>query len=134
MCWDHVVSTDLVHWKKLPPAVCPTPGWYDADGCFSGAVELDAESGLPVILYTGVYLKTNEVAVKNLGMPPPECDLQLKFVESQVAAVPADPGEGMVMTHAVCCEPVCCVVTFVVDRVVGPQSCFGWQCRDSVQV
>lgn len=36
LCWDHVVSTDLVHWRKLPPALVPTPDWYDADGAFSG--------------------------------------------------------------------------------------------------
>jgi hypothetical protein len=36
LCWDHVVSDDLVHWKNLPPAVVPTPGGPDADGCFSG--------------------------------------------------------------------------------------------------
>lgn len=30
------MSTDLVHWRKLPPALVPTPDWYDADGAFSG--------------------------------------------------------------------------------------------------
>jgi sucrose-6-phosphate hydrolase SacC (GH32 family) len=34
---DHLVSNDLVTWKHLPPAIIPTPGWYDADGCFSGS-------------------------------------------------------------------------------------------------
>jgi hypothetical protein len=39
-----------------------------------------------------VYLKTNEEAVAALGLPPPEHDLRLRFVETQLAAVPADPG------------------------------------------
>ena len=69
--WDHVVSDDLVTWTKLPPAIAPTPGWFDADGCFSGDVTVDPETGAPVILYTGVYLRSNADAVGRLGLPPP---------------------------------------------------------------
>lgn len=36
LCWAHSVSDDLVTWRNLPPAVMPTPGGLDADGCFSG--------------------------------------------------------------------------------------------------
>jgi beta-fructofuranosidase len=34
--WAHAVSEDLVRWRRLPPALAPTPGSPDADGCFSG--------------------------------------------------------------------------------------------------
>jgi len=36
VCWGHVSSSDLVTWQHHPPALCPTPGGADADGCFSG--------------------------------------------------------------------------------------------------
>lgn len=40
----------------------------------------------------GVYLKSNAAAVAALGLPPPHLDLGLRFVETQLAAVPEDPG------------------------------------------
>jgi beta-fructofuranosidase len=38
--WDHVVSRDLVHWERLPYALTPTPGTPDADGCFTGSIQV----------------------------------------------------------------------------------------------
>lgn len=67
----------------------PTPGSLDADGCFSGCATVDTD-GTPVLLYTGVRLRTNPDAQPP---PPPECDLHLPFIESQLYAVPRDPGE-----------------------------------------
>jgi hypothetical protein len=32
--WGHSVSEDLVRWEHLPPALVPTPGSLDQDGCF----------------------------------------------------------------------------------------------------
>lgn len=83
------MSTDLIHWQHLPHAVVPTAGTLDADGCFSGCATVDTD-GTPVILYTGVRLRTNADAQP---LPPPECDLQLPFIEAQLYAVPRDPGE-----------------------------------------
>ena len=50
--WAHVASSDLVHWRDLPPALEPTPGTSDEGGCWSGSVGI--ADGRPVILYTGV--------------------------------------------------------------------------------
>lgn len=87
LCWDHVTSTDLVHWERCPVAICPTGGWYDADGCFSGSVQVDPETTVPVLFYTGVWLKSNP----HCGpAPPQEYDIGLRFVEHQLMAVPED--------------------------------------------
>ncbi|KAK9821729.1 hypothetical protein WJX81_006531 [Elliptochloris bilobata] len=64
----------------------PTPGGLDADGCFSGCCVVDTDD-TPTILYTGVRLRSNPDCP---DLPPPECDLNLPFVESQLAAVPED--------------------------------------------
>ena len=49
---------------------------------------LDSD-GTPVLLYTGVRLRSNTEAGP---LPPPEQDLGMVWVESQLAAVPEDPG------------------------------------------
>ena len=87
--WGHAVSEDMVTWHHLPPALVPSPGGHDADGCFSGCAVIGSD-GLPVLLYTGVRLRSNAEAGPP---PPPEHDLQLPFVESQLAAVPESPGD-----------------------------------------
>lgn len=89
LVWGHSVSSDLIHWQHLPHAVVPTAGSLDADGCFSGCATIDTD-GTPILLYTGVRLRTNPDAQPP---PPPECDLHLPFIESQLYAVPRDPGE-----------------------------------------
>ena len=52
MHWAHATSPDMIHWKHLPVALAPTPGWADADGCFTGSAVDDR--GTATILYTGV--------------------------------------------------------------------------------
>jgi beta-fructofuranosidase len=58
--WAHAVSTDLVHWERLPIALAPGPGDYDAEGIWSGCVA-DAD-GTPAALYTGHPSQTQCVA------------------------------------------------------------------------
>ncbi len=82
--WGHAISRDLVHWQHLPPALLPSPGGNDADGCFSGCCVVDSD-GTPTILYTGVRLRSNPECGP---LPPAECDLNLPFVESQLSATP----------------------------------------------
>lgn len=52
MHWAHATSPDMIHWRREPIALAPTPGGPDQDGCFTGtAVVAD---GKPTFLYTGV--------------------------------------------------------------------------------
>jgi sucrose-6-phosphate hydrolase SacC (GH32 family) len=91
--WGHAYSEDLVHWDHLPPALVPSPGWVDADGCFSGCCVLD-DCGKPMILYTGVRLRSNH----EVGpLPPCDQDLGMVFIESQCAAVPADEDDELLV-------------------------------------
>jgi Glycosyl hydrolases family 32 N-terminal domain len=82
LVWGHAISSDMVHWEHLPPALRPTPGQLDADGCFSGCCTVD-EAGVPTIMYTGVRLRSNQ---DSGPLPPAECDLQLPFIETQLLA------------------------------------------------
>eukprot|EP00775_Hariotina_reticulata_P002344 gene2344-2651_t len=93
LVWGHAISTDLVHWEHLPHAIVPTAKTLDADGCFSGCATIDTD-GTPVLLYTGVRLRTNPDAQP---LPPPECDLQLPFIESQLYATPSNQDDPLLV-------------------------------------
>eukprot|EP01046_Picozoa_sp_COSAG06_P029642 COSAG06_NODE_2762_length_6327_cov_5.664740_8_plen_268_part_00 len=51
--WDHVVSKDLVHWKRLPSPVRPGTAWYDSHGSFDGSAAILPGRG-PVILVDNI--------------------------------------------------------------------------------
>ncbi|WP_165250875.1 GH32 C-terminal domain-containing protein [Paludisphaera soli] len=51
-CWGHAVSTDLVDWTFLPPALVPQPEDKDV-GIFSGNAFLDKD-GVPTLCWFGV--------------------------------------------------------------------------------
>lgn len=51
--WGHSVSSDLVHWEHLPPALAPEPG-PDQVGCWSGCTVTDGE--VVTAIYTGEQL------------------------------------------------------------------------------
>jgi beta-fructofuranosidase len=81
MHWAHAVSPDMIHWRHLPVALAPTPGWDDADGCFTGsAVDND---GTAAILYTGVKSVAEERATLRDGAH--------NFREAQCLATSTDP-------------------------------------------
>jgi beta-fructofuranosidase len=50
--WAHATSPDMVHWRREPIALAPTPGGPDAEGCWTGTAAV--VEGKPTFLYTGV--------------------------------------------------------------------------------
>lgn len=48
--WGHAVSSDLVHWETLPPALEPSE-WYDSYGCYSGSAVVKDDQ--LILFYTG---------------------------------------------------------------------------------
>ena len=66
MHWAHAVSDDMIHWRHLPMALAPTPGWDDADGCFTGSAVDDR--GTATILYTGVKTTSPDRATLRDGV------------------------------------------------------------------
>jgi len=81
MHWNHAVSEDMIHWRHLPIALAPTPGWADADGCFTGSAAND--NGTATILYTGVKETPFERATLRDG--------HHNFRETQCLATSSDP-------------------------------------------
>jgi beta-fructofuranosidase len=81
MHWAHAVSDDMIHWRHLPIALAPTPGWDDADGCFTGSAVDD--NGVATILYTGVKTVPPERATLRDGVH--------NFREVVCLATSADP-------------------------------------------
>jgi beta-fructofuranosidase len=49
--WGHVVTDDLVRWRRRPIALSPSPDGPDVDGCYSGCVVIDGDEA--VLFYTG---------------------------------------------------------------------------------
>src|SRR5256886_17054628 len=77
----HAVSDDMIHWRHLPVALAPTPGWDDADGCFTGSAADD--HGTATVLYTGVKSCAPEQATLRDGVH--------NFREVQCLATSSDP-------------------------------------------
>jgi beta-fructofuranosidase len=81
MHWAHASSEDMIHWRHLPVALAPTPGWDDADGCFTGSAVDD--HGTATILYTGVKSSPKDQATLR--------DNVNNFREVQCLATSSDP-------------------------------------------
>lgn len=63
--WAHSVSTDLVNWIRLAPAIeRTTPS--DINGCWTGSATI-LKSGRPAIIYTGA--DTQKRQVQNVAFP-----------------------------------------------------------------
>jgi beta-fructofuranosidase len=66
--WAHATSSDMVHWRREPIALAPTPGGPDAQGCWTGTAAV--VDGKPTFLYTGVVNSTPDQATLADSDPP----------------------------------------------------------------
>lgn len=81
MHWAHATSPDMVHWKRLPVALAPTPAGPDSAGCFTGSAFFHNHT--PAIIYTGVQAVPLEQATLSDGTH--------NFRETQLLATSSDP-------------------------------------------
>ncbi|MCD7468252.1 Invertase [Datura stramonium] len=64
--WAHSISTDLINWIRLDPAIYPSKA-FDKYGTWSGSATI-LPGNKPVILYTGV-VDANNTQVQNYAIP-----------------------------------------------------------------
>ncbi|CAK9159835.1 unnamed protein product [Ilex paraguariensis] len=89
--WAHSVSTDLINWKPLEPAIYPSKV-FDKYGCWSGSATI-LPGNKPIILYTGI-IDSNNTQVQNYAVPANYSDPYLrKWIKpDNNPLVEADPG------------------------------------------
>ncbi|KAA8518559.1 hypothetical protein F0562_016033 [Nyssa sinensis] len=73
--WAHSVSTDMINWKKLEPAIYPSKP-FDNFGCWSGSATILPDDK-PIILYTGIVDQIN-TQVQNYAVPKNYSDPYLR--------------------------------------------------------
>ncbi|XP_042437715.1 beta-fructofuranosidase, insoluble isoenzyme 3-like [Zingiber officinale] len=64
--WGHSVSTDLINWHAVDPAIYPSKT-FDIYGCWSGSATV-LPGSKPVILYTGI-VDDFKTQVQNIAFP-----------------------------------------------------------------
>jgi beta-fructofuranosidase len=89
--WAHSVSTDMINWEALDPAIYPTKP-FDINGCWSGSATI-LPGNKPVILYTGV--DTQNCQVQNYAIPANYSDPYLREWVKPDNNPLVVPGEGM---------------------------------------
>ncbi|KAG5556537.1 hypothetical protein RHGRI_006963 [Rhododendron griersonianum] len=73
--WAHSVSTDMINWKSLDPAIYPSKP-FDQYGCWSGSATI-LPGNKPIILYTGI-VDQNQTQVQNYAIPADYSDPYLR--------------------------------------------------------
>ncbi|XP_072950436.1 beta-fructofuranosidase, insoluble isoenzyme 3-like [Typha angustifolia] len=72
--WAHSVSTDMINWVALEPAIYPTKP-FDIEGCWSGSATILSD-GTPTIMYTGIDSDNHQV--QNIAFPANSSDPYLR--------------------------------------------------------
>lgn len=73
ICWGHLVSEDMVHWKPVREAITPMENSVVPDGVWSGGAAMDA-NGVPILFFTAGndnYAKDGLISNQNIGAAYP---------------------------------------------------------------
>ena len=89
MHWAHAASPDMIHWKRLPVAIAPTPDGPDSAGVFTGSAIFHHDT--PAVIYTGVQSVPHAEATLSDGAH--------NFRETQLLATSADPNLNIWTKH-----------------------------------
>lgn len=99
ICWGHLVSTDLVHWKQVKEAIVPMADTVVPDGVWSGGATLD-KNGVPLLFFTAgddSYMDHGLISNQNIGVAYPKdlTDPNLtEWVVCKELAIAQQKGEG----------------------------------------
>lgn len=73
ICWGHLVSEDMVHWKPIKEAITPIENSVVPDGVWSGGAATDI-NGVPVLFFTAgndSFAKDGLLSNQNIGIAYP---------------------------------------------------------------
>ncbi len=93
ICWGHLISKDMIHWKELKIALYPDDPKLDMDGCWTGSVCVD-QNGVPRIFYTAgnnQELPNQSIAC---AIPKDMGDIQLQEWNKEGIILRQSLGEG----------------------------------------
>jgi sucrose-6-phosphate hydrolase SacC (GH32 family) len=93
--WGHAVSTDLVHWRHLPPALTPAATPVAPDGVWSGSTVHD-DAGLPLIFFTAGDDSQQPNQSVARALPRWEPDGTLRWVAEAAPVVLMPAGDDLV--------------------------------------
>lgn len=99
ICWGHLVSEDMVHWRPIREAIVPTEDSVVPDGVWSGGAAEDA-NGVPLLFFTAgndSFSSSGLISNQNIGVAYP-ADLHdpelTEWVIYDQLAVRQQPGHG----------------------------------------
>lgn len=89
--WGHYISTDLVNWTEVTPALWPDGSSIDKDYTFAGNAMVDS-NGKPYLFYTAVNLSKVNLNCTTFATPVNSDDPQLIDWEKSHVIVPQADG------------------------------------------
>lgn len=99
ICWGHLISEDMVHWRPIREAIVPTEDSVVPDGVWSGGATEDI-NGVPLLFFTAgndSFLRDGLISNQNIGVAYPadlgDPELTEWIIYDQLA-VRQQPGQG----------------------------------------